>query len=208
MRLDHVICGTRDLDRTAAVLEQEHGIRFLPGGRHPGGTVNRVAPLAPPQYLELISVESVLDAETRKLDALIEEGRAFLGWAIAVDDIQAVADRMGRPVQAGSIAAADGSTASWRFAYDPDDDSLPFFISYDADSDARMRRWRERVDAAGMTGFGGFTFVEVAADREHIRRLVGDADLPIRHASGPPGIHAVGIGGPAGEIVLRDSRSG
>jgi hypothetical protein len=34
---------------------------------------------------------------------------------------------------------------------------------------------------------------------------LGDADLPVRFVSGDPGLHAVGIAGPRGEIVLRDA---
>jgi hypothetical protein len=64
--LDHVIYGTRDLDETAAQLEQMYGLRFLPGGRHPGGTINRFAPLAPPQYFELLAVEEVSDSVTQE----------------------------------------------------------------------------------------------------------------------------------------------
>ena len=57
MRLDHVVYGVTDLAEAAARLETEHGLRFIPGGRHPGGTVNSVAPLAPPQ-LRAVAIAS------------------------------------------------------------------------------------------------------------------------------------------------------
>lgn len=206
MRLDHVIYGARNLRDTAARLEEEHGLRFLRGGRHPGGTVNSLAPLEPPQYLELLAVEEVGvgDALTRELDALLAEGRTLVGWGIVVDDIDVVAARLGRYIEAGSIAAADGSTSSWRVVAS-DDSSMPFFIAYDGDLDARLKRWQERVREAGNESLGGFTFVEVGDDPERMRAWLGDADLPIRFVNGRPGLHAVGIAGRAGEIVLRDN---
>jgi len=76
MRLDHVIYGTRYLEQTAAAFEREHGLTFRRGGRHPGGTINMVAPLEPPQYLELLAVERIGDPESRHLAALIDGGRS------------------------------------------------------------------------------------------------------------------------------------
>jgi Glyoxalase-like domain len=204
MRIDHVIFGVQDLDEAAARLHREHGLGFLRGGKHPGGTVNSTAPLAPPQYLELLAVEELGDAVSREFAGLIGDGRTLLGWGIEVDEIEAVAERLGRPVEVGSIVNEDGSTGSWRFLEDPDDLSLPFFIAYDADPGVRWSRWRDRVDEAGNDGFGGFTFVEVGGDRARLEALVGAGVLPIRFVAGRPGLHAVGISGPDGEIVLRD----
>jgi hypothetical protein len=200
--LDHVIYGTRDLDETAARLEQMYGLRFLPGGRHPGGTVNRVAPLEPPQYFELLAFEEGADALTQEIEALIDGGRTLLGWAIAADDIEVVAARLGCEVEAGSITRADGSTGSWRIV-GSDDSSLPFFIAYD-DADLRLRQWQDRVREARNGDFGGLTFVEVGGDPNSLRAWLGNTDLPVRFVSGGPGSHAVGIAGPAGEIVIRD----
>jgi glyoxalase-like protein len=205
MRLDHVIAGVRELDDAAVRLEAEHGLRFLRGGRHPGGTINSVAPLAPPQYLELLAVAEVGDPFTRKMQQLIDSGRTLLGWGIAVDDIDAIAARLGLAVKAGSITSIDGSVASWRFVEDMSDDSLPFFIAYDSDLDVRLRKWQDRVREAGNEGFGKFTFVEVGGDPERIRAVLGDADLPVRFVSGRPGLHAIGISGPTREIVLRET---
>ena len=204
MRLDHVIYGTRDLDGAAARLEQEHGLRFLQGGRHPGGTVNSVAPLQPPQYLELLAIEEVVDEWTQEASRLLESGRTLLGWAINVDDIEPVAARNGVPIEEGSITSADGSTGTWRIAASKDD-SLPFFIAYDGDADSRLRRWHERVREAGNEGFGGFTFIEVGDHPDQIRAWIGHEDLPVRFATGRPGLLSIGIAGPAGEIVLRDT---
>lgn len=203
MRLDHVIYGTDDLNDVASRLEQEHGLTFLAGGRHPGGTVNSVAPLEPPQYLELLAVEEAGDARTQVAAALLASGGTLLGWGISVDDIELVAARLGAAVEEGSVKSTDGSTRSWQFVAS-DDMTLPFFIEYGGDTDSRTRRWGERVREAGNEGFGGFTFVEVGDDPARIRAWIGDNDLPIRFAGGRPGLRSVGIAGPAGEIVLHD----
>jgi glyoxalase-like protein len=200
--LDHIVYVTRDLDETAARMEETNGFRFLPGGRHPGGTSNRVAPLEPPQYLELLAFDVGADALTPEIEVLIDNGRTLLGWGIAVEDIEAVAERLGCEVEAGSITRDDGTTGSWRIV-GSDDVWLPFFVAYD-DADRRLDEWRDRVREAGNTDFGGFTFVEVGGDPEQLRAWLGNADLPLRFVNGRPGLHAVGIAGPEDEIVIRD----
>jgi hypothetical protein len=200
--LDHIVYVTRDLDETAAQMEETYGLHFLPGGRHPGGTSNRVAPLESPQYFELLAFDVGADALTPEIEALIDSGRTLLGWGIAVDEIEAIAARLGCEVEAGSITRDDGTTGSWRMV-GSDDVSLPFFVAYD-DADRRVHEWRDRVREAGNADFGGFTFVEVGGDPKQLRAWLGGADLPLRVVSGRPGLHAVGVAGPAGEIVIRD----
>jgi hypothetical protein len=68
----------------------------------------------------------------------------------------------------------------------------------------RRERWADRVAEAGNGEFGGFTFVEVGGDRKQVESLIDDSGFPVRFVSGRPGLHAVGIEGPEGEIVLRD----
>src|SRR3990170_2594576 len=51
MFIDHVIYGVVDVDATAERLRREHGLGSLPGGRHLGGTTNRLVPLEPPTFL-------------------------------------------------------------------------------------------------------------------------------------------------------------
>jgi len=203
MRLDHVIYGTRDLGGAAAMLEEAHGLGFLSEERRPGGTNTCVAPLAPPQYLELMAVEKAEDTIARTVQTAIEGGRTLLSWAIRVDDIEAVAVLRDRELMTRSNTNADGSSVSYRLVASADP-SLPFFISYD-NNDERMGLWQERVRRANNADFGGFTFVEVGGDPIQMREWLGDADLPVRFVSGDPGLHAVGIAGPRGEIVLRDT---
>jgi hypothetical protein len=120
-----------------------------------------------------------------------------------VDDIEAVAALRGRELMTRSSTNADGSSVSYRLVAS-DDPSLPFFVSYD-NADERMNLWQERVRRTGNADFGRFAFVEVGGDPNQMHEWLGDADLPVRFASGDPGLHAVGIAGPSGEILLRDA---
>jgi hypothetical protein len=85
LALDHVIYGTRDLDAAAERLRAEHGLGSVVGGRHGGGTVNRVVPLEPPLYLELLAVADLSGAEARLVDEILaatggeDELRRWLG---------------------------------------------------------------------------------------------------------------------------------
>jgi hypothetical protein len=205
MRIDHVIIGTTDLGAKAAELEAAHGLHFLLGGRHPGGTVNSVAPLEPPQYLELLAVDEVLDDIARDMKDAIDAGRTLLGWAVVPDDLDAVAARTGREIGQGSITMQDGTTGGWHYLEGPDDPAFPFFLVYDQDSEVRRRRWEERRREVGNEGFGAITFVEVGGDEAALREWIGGAGLPVRYAGGEPGLRAVGIAGPSGEIVLRQT---
>lgn len=200
-----MIYGTPDLDGAAAMLQGRHGLSSLPGGRLRGGMVNRVVPLGPLQYLELLAVEEVGDAWTERIKTVIDAGRTLLNWGILVDDIEAVAARRGCDLQAGSIRYADGSMVSWRTA-SSDDPSLPFFIAYD-NAEQRVIRFEERLREAGNQGFGGFTFVGVGGDPERVGTWLGQTDLPVRFVGGRPGLQEVGIAGPSGEIVLREQES-
>lgn len=204
MLIDHVIYGVSDLAAAAARLEREYGLRFMRGGKHPGGTINSVAPLEPPQYLELLAVEEATDEDTRQLQRRIEAGVTLLGWGIVDDDIDATAARVGFSPVAGSITTSEGTTGGWRVVFDPDDDGLPFFISYDEAPEQRLQRWQRRRRELGNEQFGGFTFVEVGGDRARFEEWLDGSRLPIRYAGGEPGLRAVGIAGPAAEIVLRE----
>jgi Glyoxalase-like domain len=187
MRIDHVIYATRDLDRAAARLESELGVAALEGGRHEGlGTHNRIVPLGG-GYLELLAVcdpgeaaRSILGAA---LQARIEQrGEGLMGWAVALDDVKSVAARLGSSIttiaREGMTAQLAGLDESLRRPF------LPFFLA--------RHSGVEDPGAAGAAG--GIAWIEVAGDRALIEHWLGGAELPLRIAEGPPGVHAVGIG--------------
>jgi Glyoxalase-like domain len=190
VRIDHVIYATADLDAAAARVEAVLGVAAVPGGRHEGlGTHNRIVPLGG-GYLELLAVADRAEAERSALGAAVLErvartGDGLMGWAVAVDAVEPVAQRLG--VAVSTIARAGLTARLAGVAEAMGEPFLPFFIARDpgvADP-----------SAGGGAGAGGIAWLEVAGDAERLSAWLGGAALPVRVVDGPPGVRAVGVGG-------------
>jgi Glyoxalase-like domain len=192
MRIDHVILASADLDETAARLEAEHGLRSVPGGRHVGiGTHNRIVPLGA-AYLEILAVADADEAARsdigRALSArLAQGGDGLMAWAVAVEDVRPVAERLGTEVRSierqGLTARLTGVREAMATPF------LPFFIVRDpgvADPGVADR---------GSGGVGGIEWIELAGDGERLSAWLDGAELPVGIVDGPPAIRAVRIGG-------------
>jgi hypothetical protein len=184
MRIDHVIYAAADLDTAAARIERELGLAARGGGRHEGlGTHNRIVPLGG-GYLELLSVADPEEAAGSDLGRalLARDGDGLFGWAVAVDDVEPVARRLGTPVttirRSGLSARLTGVAEAVREPF------LPFFISRD----------HGILDPGANGDAGGITWVEVAGDAAGLERWLDGTELPIRTMDGPPAVRAVGIG--------------
>jgi hypothetical protein len=188
MRIDHVILATSSLEAAAARLEAEHGLRAVPGGRHVGmGTHNLIVPLGG-GYLEVLAVADRAEAEGSELGRaalarIPAAGESWMGWAVATDDVAAVAERLGTPLIA---IERDGLTARLAgLAEAMAEPALPFFIGRD-----------EGIPDPGASGdAGGIDWIEVAGDARRLEEWLGDRPLPVRVVGGPPAVRAVGIGG-------------
>lgn len=142
--IDHIVVACADPDASARQLEDELGLVFTGGGRHPGaGTWNRLAWLADGSYLELIGVADRREAlgspvGASALRVLDERGGGFAGFAIRSDELeddvamlQATGAALSDPIH-GSRAAADGEVVEWWVAV-PERigrDGLPFLIRH------------------------------------------------------------------------------
>lgn len=187
MRIDHVIYATADLDAAAGRIEAELGVVVIAGGRHEGlGTHNRIVPLGE-GYIELLAVcdpeEAARSALGSALQARLEQaGEGLMGWAVAVDDVQPVAERLGTWVttiaRQGLSAHLTGLLESLREPF------LPFFVTRDAGV----------PDPGGGADAGGISWIEVAGDAARLERWVGGADIPVRVVEGAPAVLGVGIG--------------
>jgi hypothetical protein len=185
MRLDHVIYGTADLDIATRRIETELGLEVLPGGHHVGqGSHNKIVPLGD-GYLELMAIDDREEAAGNPfgevlLDVLEVEG--LVAWAVLVDDVQAVAERLGTllfTVKRDTLEAfVTGVPEALR------EPTLPFFIG----SNRTGARPGEAADA------GALTWIEVAGDAERLRDWIGGAELPVRVVEGEPAVRAIGIG--------------
>ena len=187
MRIDHVMYATQDLDAAAARLEAEHGLVARGGGRHTGiGTENRIVPLGG-GYLELIAVADPSEAERSPLGhalavAIRERGEGLLGWAVAVDNVLAEAERTGAELSEIERAGLRAQLAGVATAMA--EPTLPFFIQRDPGI----------ADPGAQGDAGGITRVEVAGDLDRLRTWLGGAELPVRVRDGQPALLAVGIG--------------
>ena len=186
MRIDHVIYATADLDAAAARVEDELGLPVVEGGRHEGmGTVNRIVPLGP-GYLELIAVADPEDADEaqlgRAVQARVDRGDGLLGWAVVVDDLRPVSERLGLTITSitreGLSARLAGLTEAMR------EPCLPFFVERDPGV----------ADPGAKGSAGGIAWLELAGDEERLAHWGGGADLPLRVMAGEPELRRVGIG--------------
>ena len=185
--IDHAIWATRDLDAAAARFEREYGLAAAGGGRHEGmGTHNRIVPLGG-GYLELLAIADAEEAARRRRWArgdrrLARVGEGWMGWAVVVDDVDAVAERLGTEI--------DGDRA--RGLHRPPDRR--------GGGDGRAyaavlpERGAGTPDPGEGAAAGGLAWVEVAGDAERLRDWLGGAGLPVRVQPGEPALLAVGIG--------------
>ncbi len=197
--LDHVILGTRDLERAARRLLDEFGLGSVPGGRHQGwGTANRIVPLGS-SYLEIMGVADAAEAAKnflgRYLQEQTREGDALVGWCVAVQDIEGTANRLGLEIVAGSRERPDGEVLRWRLAGLSEAFAsryLPFFISWDVPAQLHPARMKAdyRVDPAEILS------VAVSGRVDELSKWLGDQQLPrwVDASDGPPGLHSVSIG--------------
>jgi hypothetical protein len=187
VRIDHVIYAAADLDVAAARIERELGVAARGGGRHEGlGTHNRIVPLGG-GYLELLGVADPDEAARSDLgNALLarleREGDGLFGWAVAVDDVEPVARRLGTAIttirRAGLTARLTGVAEAMAEPF------LPFFISRD-----------QGIADPGIGGDGGgIAWIELAGDAVRLERWLDSRALPIRAVDGPAAVRAVGIG--------------
>jgi hypothetical protein len=188
VRIDHVIFGVADLESAAGRLEADYGLRATGGGRHEGlGTHNRIVPLGG-GYLEILAVADPGEAERSPLGRAVaarisSSGDGLMGWAVAVDDVAPLAERLGSEV--ATITREGLSARLTGLAEAMSEPFLPFFISRD--------HGIEDPGAAGEAG--GIEWIEVAGDAGRLAEWLGGAELPVRVGAGAPAGRAVGIGG-------------
>jgi hypothetical protein len=186
VRIDHVIWATRDLSATAERLAREHGLRDAGGGRHVGvGTHNRVLPLGG-GYLEVLAVADPEEAARSSLGRTIAAApEGLFGWAVAAEDVEGHAARLGLEVTA---IERDGLTARLAgVAEAMAEPWLPFFIQRDAGV----------ADPSASGEAGGIAWLELAGDPARLDAWLDGAELPLRYADSagaPPGLRAVGLG--------------
>lgn len=209
LSFDHVVIAVRDLETAASRYRDEHGIRFQPGGIHPGGTKNRANLFPDGSYIELLAVHDPALPDAALVGRYLERhGDGLWHWGLRTDNIEAVASRTGVLPTGGSIDSVDGARqASWRIVSHPDPRragvGLPFFIQTDdrRDLSAEERRSRARDIGVEITE-GSIEWVEVGADAEILSAWVGDDVLDIRVSDKARGLQRVGLCVEGRDVVL------
>lgn len=203
--IDHVIYGVVDIDRACERLRDEHGLGWVEGGRHLGGTTDRFVPLADRTFLEVLGVGDTSKDDGAWLEATLQGQDRILWWCLGCDDLDETARRRGLPVQVGAAHDIEGNEQTFRTAGMPRY-PLPFFMAAPGSLEYRTRLWQERYEKAGHTSApGGFTWIEVGDPPSLIDNWLGpDHGLPVRYApTAGPGARGVGIASADGEIVIR-----
>ena len=181
----------RDLDVAARRFERDFGLESVPGGRHAAwGTGNRIVPLGE-EYIELISPVDPDVAEANALGRWLLAGTAardrLMGWAVATDDIEGEAERLGLAVVTGSRTRPDGTVLSWRLAgtermiLEP---SHPLLLQWDVPAELHPARRAGAPEAS----LGRIASVGLSGDEASIGEWLGGQLLPLRVAPGDPAI--------------------
>jgi len=141
-RVDHLVYGTQDLERTIDEWEDLLGVRARYGGQHVGqGTHNAVLALAPATYLEILAPDPN-QSEPDHPRWLGIDGIAaprMLTWAAKGRHLESIVSQAENDgialgcVLSGSRNRPDGSVLAWKLT-DPHrllaDGLIPFFIDW------------------------------------------------------------------------------
>lgn len=205
LRLDHVVYAVGDLDEAGVRFRDTFGLDSVEGGRHDrGGTANRIVPLGE-QYLELVAaVDRDAAAESGFGSAVMARADAGGGWvtlAVATDDLDGVADRLGLEVASGARTRPDGEVLRWRSAGIDDarrEPWMPFFLAWEVPDELHPGRAR----AGHGVRVQGIRWVEIAGDADRLKEWLGGEDLPIRVVDGEPGLRRVAVATSDAEVVI------
>jgi catechol 2,3-dioxygenase-like lactoylglutathione lyase family enzyme len=205
MVVDHVALLVPDAEEAVRELRERHGLGCEPGMYYPrAGTRHHLVPLLPPQMVELLTLEdreaAARSEPGRRVLACDARGFGLFSWCVLVDDLTAVADRVGGEIFDYTIPQPDGTLRGWRAVSGPE--HLPFFIDYPNNGDraGRIRAMYERVGhTSAPTRITELTISGSAA--EH-RAWLGEHDLPLGFVAGDRGIVEARIATARGDVVL------
>ena len=213
MKFDHLsfACGPQGLAETADRLGQLLGAEFIDGGFHPRfGTRNRTLAMSGGTYLEVVEVLDHPAADKvpfgQAVRARSEAGGGWLGWAVRVDDLAPIEERLGRAAVPGSRHLPTGEELIWQqigikgLQADP---QLPFFIKWSVD---RTSHPSQTESDATIT----LTGLEIAGDPDRVDdwlggqadRVLTDFEITWNAPNGQPGILSATFSTPNGAVRI------
>ncbi len=212
MRLDHLsfAAGPDGLASTAQRIGGLLGTEFRDGGVHPRfGTRNMILPLAGNTYLEIVEVLDHPASDKapfgQAVRARSQLGGGWLGWVVAVDDITAVEQRLGREAATGNRKRPDGTELLWKqigvngLLADP---QLPFFVQWESPTSMHP--------SAGASDDYSLACLEIAGDPQRVSEWLGESvEAPLEDVkvewvapNGTPGIIAAQVQTPNGLVRI------
>ncbi|MCW2838361.1 MAG: hypothetical protein JWQ15_2475 [Marmoricola sp.] len=212
MRLDHIVfaAGPGGLASTAERLSELLGEGFAGGGIHPRfGTRNSILPLTHGVYFEVVEVLDHPASDKapfgQAVRARSELGGGWLGWVVAVEDIEPFEQRLGREAVNGNRHRPDGTELLWKqlgvkgLQADP---QLPFFVEWDINPGDHP--------SAGASGNVSLEALEIAGDPARVSEWLGQSvDQPLEDVKvewvaphGTPGIVAAQFQTPNGLVRI------
>jgi Glyoxalase-like domain len=154
LRVDHVTIAGRNLKEMREKFSAA-GIRTEYGGKHTNGLSEMaLASFADGSYLELIAAQDPMaGAPKHYWGKFIDENGGPCAWAIAVEDLDSAAKRLGASITASGRKRPDGVELKWRSAsFGPEAQGtfFPFMIHDETDRALRaypsgkptMPEWR------------------------------------------------------------------
>jgi hypothetical protein len=211
MHLDHLsfAAGPEGLVRTAQWLGERMGVQFRDGGFHPRfGTRNQILPLTRGRYLEVVDVLDHPAADKapfgQAVRARTAQGGGWLGWVVAVDDLNQIEQRIGRSPIVGQRHLPDGALLSWHQLGVLDlltDPQLPFFVKWDSDPALHPSSGGREVELLR---------IEIAGDRQRVDewlggqtdRVLSDVDIAWIQPDSRAGLMAAVFSTPRGEVRI------
>jgi hypothetical protein len=210
MRLDHVSYAAEPdgLRATAARLSKEIGVESVDGGVHPRfGTRNVVLPLRGGHYVEVVEVLDHPVAEKAPFGQVVRArsnaGGGWLGWVLAVEDIEALETRLERESVPGNRRLPDGTELVWQqlgvtgLMADP---QLPFFVNWRGGSAVHPSQ-------SGPTDVS-LVGLQIAGDRARVvewlgnTKTINDVDVDWVAPHGTPGLLSVTFASPRGTVTV------
>jgi hypothetical protein len=129
-------------------------------------------------------------------------GYGFIAWAVLVDNLDEVSERLGIEIFDYTIPHGDGTLRGWRAVSGAN--HLPFVIDYpnNGDRNGRLQDVYDRVEhTSAPTRFSELT---ISAPEDEVAEWLGaDHDLPLRYVDGYDGLVEAKIQTAAGDVVLR-----
>ncbi len=212
MRLDHLsfAAGPDGLVSTAERIGALLGCSFVDGGVHPRfGTRNMILPLAEGTYIEIVEVLDHPASDKAPFGQAVRArsaaGGGWLGWVVAVDDIDVVEERLGREAVKGNRHRPDGIELLWQqigvqgLMADP---QLPFFIEWETSQDLHP--------SAGANPDFSLACLEIAGDPHRVSEWLGESvESPLEDVkvewvapNGTPGVLAAQVQTPNGLVRI------